>query len=876
MATETFLIQVKQTGLQEVTYNMDRLKNKTDETAKTLAFFRKALVVFSAVRAVSGLVDFIDTAQRVDNRLRSATTSAEEFARAQEFIRKTSIDTRTDLEANAQVYSRLLRSTQGLDFTTQDLEETMESLSLAIQVGGSTSQEARNSLIQFSQALASGALRGDELRSVSEQLPIIADAIGKEFGVAGGQLIAFAKANPGILETEKAIRGVQKALPGLREQFARISPTIGSAFEVLNTQMTIFISDINKASGFIGILARGIIFLADNLQIVVELSIAFGAVWATAQFARGIAYLIQMSREVFVLVGAIRAALAGQIALNIAVATNPYVLLAGAIAALVAVVILLYAHLEPVRIVLDYLFSVLKVIAVAVYNLAVVFGQALAPVLAIVWNAALQLVPIISALWEGLATLGSVTANVLYPAFIGFYQALIQVFPTLNSLWPLVQVLATAIGVLLYGALATVVAALYVIVNIMGVFGLVTEDTVQKVNDATVNFANLGLVLVGLKDDVIDATKEKEKLNDTLEKIIPNFRKAGDAINRLTGATKKGTEADKEATAAKKELAKWTDMVAGRTQAGWAAYDRLHGSQLGVNKSTVDGIGYINSLSNTLGTYTSASDIATNATDSLADSMANTGNAASQMSSQIASAAQSASGSLSSLSGATRSITDSPFLGDLHTGGQLKVQRGIPATPAMEFQAQQVQQMAQDLFSAGKISANEYNQYIASATDVLNDGYVDSGLALDKFQGGGQISGIYNTLLEKQQKQQLQDAMAAANTSTSGQQNFQTFWPWQDAVGFATGGMFRVPGSVGSTDSVMAALKLSPGEEVEVRAANDRKKRRKSEDDEPVSQPINITFNVQATDVNSFRKNQAQVEADLANAVARANRRSRR
>jgi tape measure domain-containing protein len=149
----------------------------------------------------------------------------------------------------------------------------------AIAISGATSQEASNSLIQFSQGLAAGALRGDELRSVVEQFPRLADAIAKGFNTTGGALAAFAKENEGILLTEKVIESIRKALPELAGEFSQIQITAGGAFQRFNNSLTLFIGGIAKSVRLGQQLDRVLQAVARNLpQITVVLASLAGIV----------------------------------------------------------------------------------------------------------------------------------------------------------------------------------------------------------------------------------------------------------------------------------------------------------------------------------------------------------------------------------------------------------------------------------------------------------------------------------------------------------------------------------------------------------------------------------------------------------------------
>lgn len=61
------------------------------------------------------------------------------------------------------------------------------------RLSGATTNELNSGLLQLSQALASGVLRGEELNSVLENTPMIAMYIAKSLNVSVGQLRAMGK-----------------------------------------------------------------------------------------------------------------------------------------------------------------------------------------------------------------------------------------------------------------------------------------------------------------------------------------------------------------------------------------------------------------------------------------------------------------------------------------------------------------------------------------------------------------------------------------------------------------------------------------------------------------------------------------------------------
>ena len=69
----------------------------------------------------------------------------------------------------------------------------MEQVNKQFVIGGATAQEQSNAMIQLTQAMAAGALRGEELNSILDGAPGIARAIEKYMGIAEGSIKSVAQ-----------------------------------------------------------------------------------------------------------------------------------------------------------------------------------------------------------------------------------------------------------------------------------------------------------------------------------------------------------------------------------------------------------------------------------------------------------------------------------------------------------------------------------------------------------------------------------------------------------------------------------------------------------------------------------------------------------
>jgi len=94
-------------------------------------------------------------------------------------------------EANA-AFANIFARLRPVGVSLKDITSIYNGFNTVARLSGATSVEASNAFTQLAQALGSGALRGDEFNSISEQVPGILTAISKETGVAQGNLRKFA------------------------------------------------------------------------------------------------------------------------------------------------------------------------------------------------------------------------------------------------------------------------------------------------------------------------------------------------------------------------------------------------------------------------------------------------------------------------------------------------------------------------------------------------------------------------------------------------------------------------------------------------------------------------------------------------------------
>lgn len=224
---------------------------------------------------ISDVIKYADSYTELQNRIRLVTNSQTAMVAATESVFDISLKTNQAVGATAQIYQRFAQNADRLNLSQLQVSELTETVAKSVAISGASAGAAEAALMQFGQALGSAELRGDELNSVIEQTPGLADAIAKGLGTTTGELKNLAKA--GKLDIHTVIQALVKARDTVDNDFNKRVKTLSMSFTNLETSITKFSGEANSALGVTQKLATGVDFVSDHLQ---ELIIGLGSLTA--------------------------------------------------------------------------------------------------------------------------------------------------------------------------------------------------------------------------------------------------------------------------------------------------------------------------------------------------------------------------------------------------------------------------------------------------------------------------------------------------------------------------------------------------------------------------------------------------------------------
>lgn len=256
-------------------------KNISASFANTL---RGGVAGLGGALGVREVQQYADAWTEAGNKIRAAAASSGVQSRSLNDLVKDANSARTAFGDYADLYARLIRSASGVAKSEDEIAAATNIVAKAFKAGGAAASEQAAGILQLGQALGSGVLQGDELRSLRENAPILAQAIASEFKttIAGLKQLGA----DGKLTSDRVFKAILAAQSGIEKQFAQTNASIGDGFTALKNNLTQYIGTMAESVGLTAAVGAVMQALAGNIGAVANAAAAAGVV-LLATFGRG-------------------------------------------------------------------------------------------------------------------------------------------------------------------------------------------------------------------------------------------------------------------------------------------------------------------------------------------------------------------------------------------------------------------------------------------------------------------------------------------------------------------------------------------------------------------------------------------------------------
>ena len=246
-------------SLNASTKKLDDISRGTKKAAKSLnvmeAGFRAIAVAAAAYIAVTktfkfteGLVKAEEQVVNLEASFNALTESADRGGDLLQRVFGIVESTGASFDTVATSVQRLSIGLTDLGASNEQIVKIAENFVKLGRVSGTSMADINGALIQFTQALASGVLQGDELRSISERLRPVIGLLADEMGVSAGEIKKLG--SEGKITADILANALLKATDDVNKNFETLTFTTEQTFNVLQAEWLKTKAIISKSLGF--------------------------------------------------------------------------------------------------------------------------------------------------------------------------------------------------------------------------------------------------------------------------------------------------------------------------------------------------------------------------------------------------------------------------------------------------------------------------------------------------------------------------------------------------------------------------------------------------------------------------------------------------
>lgn len=195
-AVDTRSFQTAREELARMGAQLEEVENQTRRTggaAESMkSKFMHAAAAVGAALSIKNIIGLADAMTQTEARLNLITGDLEKTAALQDQIMASANRSRASYQSTADAVAKMGIMTKDAFNNTDELVAFTELINKQFTIAGASVAGQEAAMMQLTQAMASGVLRGEELNSIFEQAPTIIQTIADHLGVSVGEIRAMA------------------------------------------------------------------------------------------------------------------------------------------------------------------------------------------------------------------------------------------------------------------------------------------------------------------------------------------------------------------------------------------------------------------------------------------------------------------------------------------------------------------------------------------------------------------------------------------------------------------------------------------------------------------------------------------------------------
>lgn len=246
------------------------------------------LAAFAGISfSIHSYIAMSDQLKTIEGQIKNVVKSGKETKRVEEEIYAMAGRSRQSYAESANLFTSVARNASELGKSTDDILKFTEDVSNAMLLGGGSAASQQAALVQLGQALGSGTLRGDELNSIMEQAPKLAETIAKGMGTTIGSLRKLG--SEGKLTAKDVFDAVRKQSDSLKKDLGNMPWTVAQASSRIRDSVAQLFFSIENKFGFGDKMARVIATIADQVdKLTIKINAIDMSTWTPFLITAGI------------------------------------------------------------------------------------------------------------------------------------------------------------------------------------------------------------------------------------------------------------------------------------------------------------------------------------------------------------------------------------------------------------------------------------------------------------------------------------------------------------------------------------------------------------------------------------------------------------
>ena len=184
--------ETEKAGKAQEKYN-EQIKKGSSAAGDLLKTIRRIGTALGVAKLTKDFLDFSDTQTQITARLNLMNDGLQTTEQLSELIYQSALRSKSSYSDTADAVGKMGLNAKNAFSSNQELIAFTEQVNKQFKIGGASAQEQSNAMVQLTQAMAAGVLRGQDLNSILAAAPGIARTIEESMGWASGSIKQYAE-----------------------------------------------------------------------------------------------------------------------------------------------------------------------------------------------------------------------------------------------------------------------------------------------------------------------------------------------------------------------------------------------------------------------------------------------------------------------------------------------------------------------------------------------------------------------------------------------------------------------------------------------------------------------------------------------------------